>query len=67
LLAAAVAVRNSLQLKLLRDVKNISPLEWKQLQATTAVSSQKAKIAALAEGFCRGVHDTMLGLFDWLI
>ena len=66
LLAAASAARDSLFLKL-KGVKGISPIEWKQLQATSAVSSQKAKIALLADTFCASVQDTVAGLFDWLL
>eukprot|EP01034_Spumella_vulgaris_P021879 gene21879-27954_t len=45
----------------------LSPAQWKQIQTIAAVTSQRAKLAELADTFCTNYGDFSLGLFDVLL
>jgi hypothetical protein len=48
------------------DIADISGPQWKQLQAMTCISSQRAKLNDVVESCCDAFADIALGLFDWL-
>jgi len=66
LLHAMIALRDAINVQF-EEVADVSALQWKQIQNMTAISSQRAKLRALADKCISSFAGTALGLYDWLL
>lgn len=66
LLHAMIALRDAINAQF-EEVADVSALQWKQIQHMTAISSQRAKLQALADKCISSFSGTAMGLYDWLL
>jgi len=66
LLHAMIALRDAINAQF-EEVADVSALQWKQIQNMTAISSQRAKLQALADKCISSFAGTAVGLYDWLL
>ena len=64
---AVKVLRNALVIKISSELYGLKASEWKQIQAISAISTQKAKLQEISEIFCNKFGDIATGLFDWLL
>jgi hypothetical protein len=67
LFEAAKVLRNALVIKISTEICGLKASEWKQIQAITAVATQKMKLQEISEVFCSKFGEISVTLFDWLL